>query len=112
MQWCANCAVESAGWHRRQLLWALGGAALTTTLLPRSGRAYSLIDEVDDVKMGREADPEILKQFGYYDNPDLQNYLAQIGLQVAASGDSRFNFQFKVVDQSYINAMALPGGFQ
>ncbi len=111
MQWCANCAVESSGWNRRQFLWALGGASLSTMLVPRSGRAISIIDEVDDVRIGREADPEILKQFGYYDSPDLQNYIAQVGSQVSASGDSRFNFQFKVVDQSYINAMALPGGF-
>jgi len=111
MQWCVNCATGSNGWSRRQFLSALGQAALVTALLPRSGAAYSLIDEADDVKIGREADPGILKQFGYYDSPDLQNYIAQIGLLVASSGDSRFSFQFKVVDQAYVNAMALPGGF-
>ena len=111
MQWCVNCATGSNGWSRRQFLLALGQAALVTALFPRSGAAYSLIDEADDVKIGREADPGILKQFGYYDSPDLQNYIAQIGLLVASSGDSRFSFQFKVVDQAYVNAMALPGGF-
>jgi predicted Zn-dependent protease len=69
------------------------------------------VDEATDVNIGREADPQILKQFGYYDSPDLQNYIAQIGLHVASWGDSRFSFQFKVVDQAYVNAMALPGGF-
>lgn len=111
MQWCVNCATGSNGWSRRHFLRALGQAALATALMPRSGAAYTLIDEADDVKIGREADPQILKQFGYYDSPDLQNYIAQIGLLAAASGDSRFNFQFKVVDQAYVNAFALPGGF-
>jgi predicted Zn-dependent protease len=69
------------------------------------------MDEAGDVKIGREADPEILKRFGYYDDPDLQNYVAQIGLRVVATADARFSFQFKVVDQATINAMALPGGF-
>jgi predicted Zn-dependent protease len=111
MPWCATCAAGSDGWSRRHFLFALGQACLATALLPRSGSAYTLIDEAGDVNIGREADPQILKQFGYYDSPDLQNYIAQVGQLAAASGDSRFNFQFKVVDQAYVNAFALPGGF-
>jgi len=111
MQWCVNCAAGSDGWNRRQFLFALGQACLATALIPRSGAAFTVVDEAADVTIGREADPQILKQFGYYDSPDLQNYIAQIGLPVASSGDSRFSFQFKVVDQAYVNAMALPGGF-
>jgi predicted Zn-dependent protease len=80
-------------------------------LAPRTSGAASIYDEAGDVKIGREADPEILKQFGYYDNPDLQNYVAQVGFRVAAASDTRFSFQFKVVDRPEINAMALPGGF-
>ena len=111
MEWCANCATGSDGWNRRQFLFALGQASLATALFPRSGAAFTVVDEATDVSIGREADPQILKQFGYYDSPELQNYIAQIGLLAASSGDSRFNFQFKVVDQEYVNAMALPGGF-
>jgi predicted Zn-dependent protease len=47
----------------------------------------------------------------YYDRPDLQNYVAQVGQRVVAAADARFHFQFKVVDQPIVNAMALPGGF-
>ncbi len=111
MQWCATCAGGSGGWSRRQFLLALGQASLAAGLLPRVGTAYTIMDEAGDVKIGREADPEILKRFGYYDGPDLQNYVAQVGLRVAATSDTRFSFQFKVVDQATINAMALPGGF-
>lgn len=111
MLWCAVCGFGANGWSRRQFLLALGQAGLATALLPRSAAAYTLMDEAGDVKLGREADPEILKRFGYYESPDLQNYISQIGHLVAASGDTRFSFQFKVVDQSYVNAMALPGGF-
>jgi predicted Zn-dependent protease len=79
--------------------------------LPRPAAGFSIYDEAGDVTIGREADPEILKRFGYYESPDLQNYVAQVGQRVVAASDTRFNFQFKVVDQPYINAMALPGGF-
>ncbi len=111
MQWCAVCAANSNGWTRRQFLFALGQAGLATAIVPRSGAAFTIVDEAADVGIGREADPEILKRFGYYDSPDLQNYIAQVGLRVASLTDTRFSFQFKVVDQAYVNAMALPGGF-
>lgn len=111
MQWCATCAATSGGWSRRRFLSILGQACLAAGLIPGRAGAYTIYDEAGDVKIGREADPEILKKFGYYDGPDIQNYVAQIGQRVAATADTRFSFQFKVVDQPFINAMALPGGF-
>lgn len=86
-------------------------AVLGGLVLPRSARGFSIFDEAGDVTIGREADPEILKRFGYYEAPDLQNYVAQVGRRVVAASDTRFNFQFKIVDDTSINAMALPGGF-
>lgn len=111
MQWCALCRGGSGGWSRRQFLLVLAEAGLVVGLMPQAGGAFTVVDEAEDVKIGREADPEILKQMGYYDGPDLQNYVAQIGQRVVATADTRFNFQFKVVDRPEINAMALPGGF-
>jgi predicted Zn-dependent protease len=96
---------------RREFLRLVGQAALAAGLLPRRADALSIYDEAGDVKIGEEADPEILKRFGYYDGPELQAYVAQVGRQLIRSADTRFNFQFKVVDHPSINAMALPGGF-
>lgn len=111
MGWCALCAQDAGGWSRRQFLLAVTQACVAMGALPRSAAGLSIYDESGDVTIGREADPEILKRFGYYESPDLQNYVAQVGQRVVAASDTRFNFQFKVVDQPYINAMALPGGF-
>lgn len=110
MGWCALCAAD-AGWSRRRFLSAMAKAGLAVGLLPRIADALTVFDEATDVTIGREADPEILKQFGYYDSPDLQNYVAQVGQRVVAASDTRFSFQFKVVDHPSVNAMALPGGF-
>lgn len=111
MQWCALCAAAPPTRGRRQFLQILGQACLAGLLWPRSGDAFSIYEESGDVQIGRENDPQILKQFGYYEAPDLQNYVAQVGQRVVAASDTRFNFQFKVVDHPSINAMALPGGF-
>jgi predicted Zn-dependent protease len=86
-------------------------AGLAVGVLPKRADSLSIYDESGDATIGREADPEILKRFGYYESPDLQNYVAQVGQRVVAASDTRFNFQFKVVDHPSINAMALPGGY-
>ncbi|HTU02639.1 MAG TPA: M48 family metalloprotease [Candidatus Sulfotelmatobacter sp.] len=93
------------------MLQILGQAAVAAGLLGRRASAFTVTDEAADVKMGREADAQILKEVGYYDGPEIQNYVNQIGQRVVAAGDMRFSFQFKVVNQTYVNAMALPGGF-
>ena len=111
MQWCVSCGGGSGGWGRREFLRALGQACLAVGLAPSLASPQTIMDETGDVKMGREADPEILKRFGYYDGPDLQNYVAQVGRRVVTGADARFSFEFKVVNQTYVNAMALPGGF-
>ncbi len=109
--WCAMCSPASGGWSRRQFLHTTIRAGLALGLWPRDATGFSVYDESGDVTIGRQADPEILKRFGYYESPDLQNYIAQVGQRVVAASDTRFNFQFKVVDHPSINAMALPGGF-
>jgi predicted Zn-dependent protease len=111
MGWCALCGGDENGWTRRQVVSALSKTALAVMLSPTVARGFSIYDEAGDVTIGREADPEILKRFGYYESPDLQNYVAQVGRRVVAASDTRFNFQFKVLDHTSINAMALPGGF-
>jgi predicted Zn-dependent protease len=112
MGWCATCAGDTPRPTRRQFLSALGRASLAIPLVSKAEAASPIPDEAGDVRIGREVEPELLKAFGgYYDSPDLQNYVAQIGHRVAAAGDTRFNFQFRVVDHPAINAMALPGGF-
>jgi len=95
MGWCALCDGDATGWSRRQFLLSVSQAMLAAGLLPGRGEAFSIFDESGDATIGREADPEILKRFGYYDSPDLQNYIAQVGQRVVAASDTRFNFQFK-----------------
>lgn len=111
MRWCAWCGGTGGDWSRRQFLLAAAQGLLAAGLTPRISEAYSIYDEAGDVKIGREMDPAILRQFGYYDGPDLQNYIAQVGQRVVATADTRFSFQFKIVDHPSVNAMALPGGF-
>ena len=54
----------------------------------------------------------ILKQYGVYDNPELQKYVNKIGQKLAKKSHRRhLKYTFTVLDSPDINAFALPGGY-
>jgi predicted Zn-dependent protease len=79
---------------------------------PRLAWAISILSEAQEAAIGREADREILRQLGRYENSELQAYVAEVGARLASEAESTsFRYQFKIVDRPEINAFALPGGY-
>lgn len=80
---------------------------------PVSGRReLALMSEAQEIELGRQTDAEIRKTMGLYDDPELQRYVQQIGLKLAASSERpNLPWSFAVVDSPAINAFAVPGGF-
>lgn len=81
---------------------------------PVTGQSdFVMMSEADEIKLGREANPEILKQYsGIYDDAALQSYVQNIGQSlVAVSHRSDLVYHFTVVDSPMVNAFALPGGY-
>jgi predicted Zn-dependent protease len=75
-------------------------------------KTFSLFSESQEVAMGREADPEIVAEYGLYDNPELSEYVSSIGQGLAAKSQrSNLAYTFRVLDSPVVNAFALPGGF-
>lgn len=71
-----------------------------------------LMSEAQEIAMGKEADPQIIQQFGLYDNKDLQDFINLKGKQMAAiSHRPGLDYQFRVLDSDVINAFAVPGGY-
>jgi len=65
-----------------------------------------------EIAMGKQADPEIIAFFGLYDDPELQQFITEKGLEMAAiSHRPKLAYEFKIVDSPVINAFAVPGGF-
>ncbi len=92
---------------------ALFLAVASCAVNPVTGREeISLISEAKEIEIGRSSDPEIQRKYGYYPDPDLQNYISSIG-EVLARNSHRpsLAYHFKVVDSPSINAFALPGGY-
>lgn len=71
-----------------------------------------LMSEAQEIAMGKEADPEIVAYFGLYEDPELQQFITEKGLEMAAiSHRPNLAYEFKIVDSPVINAFALPGGY-
>lgn len=98
------------------LLVALLASTLLTScqVAPGTGRSnFNLLSAEDEAKMGAEAHPDLLKQFGgAYDDPKVQAYVAGIGKRLVGHTETpAATFRFTVVNSDIVNAFALPGGY-
>lgn len=80
---------------------------------PVSGKKQiMLVSEEQELAMGKEADPQIIQEFGLYADSGLQRYMNQQGQAIAKiSHRSNIPYQFRVLDSDVVNAFAVPGGY-
>jgi predicted Zn-dependent protease len=75
-------------------------------------RDLMLMSESQEIAMGRQSDPDIIKFFGLYDDKGLQKFIGEKGQQMAAiSHRKNLKYEFKIVDSPVVNAFAVPGGY-
>ncbi|HWM92217.1 MAG TPA: M48 family metalloprotease [Thermoanaerobaculia bacterium] len=86
----------------------LGGCSIN----PATGRSQiNFFGEESEIEMGREADAEIVGSVGLYDDPLLQDYVHDLGMEIAAASERpHLPWSFKLLDDPAVNAFALPGG--
>jgi len=91
------------------LLLVCGGCAVN----PVSGQQeLVLLSEQDEIAMGRTSHQQVLKQYGVYDNKELQRYVQDIGAKLAEkSHRNNLIYRFTLLDSKDVNAFALPGGY-
>ena len=79
---------------------------------PRLGAPLKIMPTDAEAAMGRETHPEIIEQYGRYDDEALQGYIQRVGEQlvVANFGDQKI-FRFVLLDSDEFNAFSLPGGY-
>jgi predicted Zn-dependent protease len=89
-------------------------AALTACATnPVTGRReLMLVSESQEVELGQQADAEARSAFGLVEDERLQSYVATQGRLLASRSERpKLPWTFRVVDDSAVNAFALPGGF-
>ena len=85
-----------------------------------SKRAYAYSWQ-QEIQIGKEVDQEIISMYGLYDDPEIAEYIEELGQAILANSDMRrpdqermfreTEFYFRVLDSPVINAFALPGGY-
>ena len=71
-----------------------------------------LMSEAQEIEMGKAADPEVIQQFGLYEDSSLQNYINSMGQRMAAiSHRPGLEYHFRVINSDVVNAFAVPGGY-
>jgi predicted Zn-dependent protease len=80
---------------------------------PVTGRRdLMLMSTEQEIAMGRQSDPEIIKYFGLYEDEKMQRFINEKGQQMAAVSHRRdLKYQFRIVDSPVVNAFAVPGGY-
>jgi predicted Zn-dependent protease len=95
--------------------------ALVTVLMLSAGIAdaqtkikagFNLFSPQDDVQVGQQSAVQAEQQLPILNDAQTNAYLNRIGQRLAANaGGPQFQYRFRVVNASDINAFALPGGF-
>src|SRR5262245_55961530 len=80
---------------------------------PVSGkREFNLMSEAEEMAIGQQADAQIRREMGVYDDQELQRYVSDIGTRLARNSHRpNLPWTFTVVDSPAINAFAVPGGY-
>ena len=101
----------------KRMLWIIASLAILWTAScatnPVTGETeLMLLTESSEIQLGRQTHKQIRQTYGFYEDPALNQYIEQLGQQVAeGSHRSHLPFEFKVLDTAVINAFAVPGGF-
>lgn len=112
-------------WHVASILLAaafLFTPACVTERNPVTGKRQMLgFSWSQEQQIGKDADAEIVEQYGLYDDPELQAYVNRVGQKVLAETELRdpqaaaqyrdTPFTFRVLNSTVVNAFAVPGGY-
>jgi predicted Zn-dependent protease len=73
-------------------------------------RQVVTMSEAQELSMGQAADPQIVAQFGLYEDSSLQRFMREEGQKMAAlSHRANIPYGFRVLNSNVINAFAIPG---
>jgi predicted Zn-dependent protease len=87
----------------------LGGCATNPVT---GGKDVVTISEEKEIEIGRKAHPQIMQQYGRYEDEALQQYVNSVGQRIAIqSHRPKLQYSFTVLDSDEVNAFALPGGY-
>jgi hypothetical protein len=101
-----------AKWTRSLAVVVLASVAVIADAQTKLKPGFNLFSPQDDVQIGQQSAIEAEQQLPILNDPQITAYVNSIGQRLAANANGpQFQYHFKVVNSSDINAFALPGGF-
>lgn len=96
-----------------RLLLAIAVVTAACATNPVTGeREIMLVSEAQEIEIGRANDEQIVAYYGLYEDAELAAWVDSIGQRMAAASERPdLPWTFRVVDDTAVNAFALPGGF-
>ena len=75
-------------------------------------KQLNLMSEAQEKQMGLESNPQVLAEFGKYDDPALQAFINEKGQEMAKiSHRPDHGYTFQIIGSPIVNAFAVPGGY-
>jgi predicted Zn-dependent protease len=94
------------------LAFALALVAGTAGAQTKVNPGWNMFSAQQDVEIGAQSAAQADAQLPILRDPEVDAYVNRIGAKLAANaGGPQFQYRFRVVNASDINAFALPGGF-
>jgi len=86
----------------------VGSASAQTVVKP----GFNVFSVSQDVEIGQQSAAQVERQMPVVNDAATNRYIASLGARLAAQAPGpKFDYHFKVVDVSDVNAFALPGGY-
>ena len=100
-------------WILRASAVAVAAIIIACATNPATGKKeIMLVSEGQEIALGQQEDQKAVSSFGVYDDAELQEYVASLGHSIARNAERpKLPWTFRLVDDSAVNAFALPGGF-
>ncbi len=75
-------------------------------------RQLMLVSEKREKAMGLAYDPQVIQEFGLYEDKILQDFISDYGKRMGRiSHRPTIGYEFRVLDSPVVNAFAVPGGY-
>lgn len=75
-------------------------------------RELSFMSTSQELAMGTQTDPQVVAEFGLYEDEKLQAFINEKGQKMAkVSHRPDLDYEFKILNSPVVNAFALPGGY-
>ena len=75
------------------------------------GKGLNCYSIEKEIAMGKQLAEEVQRQAKLMDDPIVTEYVNRVGQNLVRNSDAKVPFTFQVIDDSTLNAFALPGGF-